>query len=215
MTPNNFSTIACGTAVNIVFTAQVSIVPGGSGLVSYNWNINNTSIPDNVNFNAGQTTQTVTYTLNNVAIQLTSTSAIKASIMATGKGSAPVSANVAPSGVCRLPGPFQVISIAMSVNPSSVSSIHCGAPVNITYSATVTIGPDSNAGTVSLIWNTNPGHSATSITFAPLQTTATISITLEEVSSHHTNFPLPVSISATAPNTVNGGPVQPSGQCHT
>ena len=214
MNPNDFGAIACGTTVNIVFNAQISIAPGGSSQVSYTWNINNTSIPGNVTFNAGQTSQTVTYTLNNVAIQLTSTPAVSASITATSKGSAPVSANVAPTGICRLPGPFQVVGIAMSVNPSSVSSVLCGTTINITYSATVTIAPDSNAGTVSLIWNTNPGHTATSIVFAPMQTTASISITLNEISSRHTNFPRPVSISSTSPNAVNGGPAQPADQCH-
>jgi hypothetical protein len=214
MNPNNFGTIACGTTLNIIFNAQISIAPGGSGQVSYTWNVNNTSIPGNVTFSAGQTSQTVTYTLSNVAIQLTSTSTVSASIMATGKGSTPVSANVAPTGVCRLPGPFQVVSIAMSVNPSSVSSVQCGTTVTITYSATVTIAPDSNAGTVSLIWSTNPGYTAISIAFAPQQTTASISITLNEISSRHTNFPRPVSISSTSPNAVNGGPARPAGQCH-
>jgi len=215
MNPSNFGAIACGTTVNIVFSAQISLASGGSGQVSYTWNINHALIPGNVTFSTGQTTQTVTYTLNNVAIQLTSTSAVSASINATSKGSAPVSANVAPTGICRLPGPFQVVSIAMSVNPSSVSSIKCGAVVNITYSATVIIASDSNAGTVSLVWNTNPGHAAASIAFAPQQTTATISITLTEVSSRRTNFPRSISITSTSPNTVNGGPVQPSSQCHT
>ncbi len=214
MSPNNFGAIACGTTVNLVFNAQISIEPGGSGQVSYTWNINNTSIPGNVTFNAGQTSQTVTYTLSNVAIQLTSTSTVSASITATSKGGAPVSANVAPTGVCRLPGPFEVVGIDMSVNPASVSGVQCGATINITYIATVIIAPDSNAGTVSLIWSTNPGHTAVSIVFAPMQTTASISITLDEISSRHTNFPRPVSISSTSPNAVNGGPVQPSGPCH-
>ena len=70
MNPNNFGAIACGTTLNLVFNAQISIAPGGSGQASYTWNINNTSIPGNVTFNAGQTSQTVAYTLSNVAIQL-------------------------------------------------------------------------------------------------------------------------------------------------
>jgi hypothetical protein len=214
MNPNNFGTLACGTTLNIVFNAQISIAPGGSGQAAYTWHIDNTSIPGNVTFNTGQTSQTVTYTLSNVAIQLTSTSSISASISATSTGSAPVSANVAPTGICRLPGPFQVVNIAMSVNPSSVTGVNCGAPVSITYIATVTIAADSNAGTVSLVWSTNPGHTGVSIAFAPLQTTATISITLTEISSRHTSFPRPVSISSTSPNVVNGGPIQPAGPCH-
>ena len=214
MNPSNFGVIACGATVNIVFNAQISIASGGIGLVTFTWNINHTSIPGTVTFSAGQTTRTVSYTLSNVAIQLTSTSAVSASISATSMASTPVSANVAPTGICRLPGPFQVVGIAMSVNPPSVSNIQCGAVVNITYSATVTIAPNSNAGTVSLVWTTNPGHPGASIVFAPLQTTATISITLTEVSSRHTNFPRPVSISSTSPNAINAGPVQPAGPCH-
>lgn len=214
MNPSNFGTIACGTTLNIVFSAQISVASGGSGAVAYTWNINNTSIPGNVTFSTGQTVQTVSYTLNNVAIQLNSTSTVSGSITAANGGSASVSANVAPAGVCRLPGPFQVVSISMSVNPATVDSVACGAFVNITYSATVTIAPDSNAGSVSLVWSTNPGHTGASIAFAPLQTVGTVSVTLNEVSSRHTSFPRPVSISSTSPNVVNGGPVRPGGQCH-
>ncbi len=213
--PGNFGAIACGTTVNILFSAQISLASGSNGQVSYTWDINHTSIPGHVTFSTGQPTQTIAYTLSNVAIQLTSTSAISASISATSQGGAPVSANVSPTGICRLPGPFQVVSIAMSVNPSSISAIQCGSTVNITYSATINIAPDSNAGTVSLIWNTNPGHTGVSILFAPQQTTATISVTLNEISSRHTNFPRPVSISSTSPNVVNAGPVQPAGPCHS
>lgn len=214
MNPNNFGTIACGTSLNIVFSALISVASGGSGQVSYTWNINNTSIPGNVTFNTGQTSQMATYTLSNVTIQLNSTSITSASISAVSKGGAPVSANVAPTGVCRLPGPFQVVSIAMSVNPSTVSSVVCGPSVNITYIATVTIAPDSNAGTVSLVWSTSPGHPGASIAFAPMQTVGTVSITLSEVSSRHTNFPRPVSIASTSPNVFNGGPIRPGGQCY-
>ena len=214
LNPSNFGTIACGTSLNIVFSAQITLASGGSGVVAYTWNIDHTSIPGNVTFSTGQTVQTVSYTLNNVAIQLTSTSTVSASINAGSTGSASVSANVVPTGICRLPGPFQVVSINMSVNPSTVDSVTCGAFVNITYSATVTIAPDSNAGTVSLVWSTNPGHPGASIVFAPLQTVGTVTVTLDEVSSHHTNFPRPVSISSTSPNVVNGGPVRPAGQCH-
>ncbi|MGH2494838.1 MAG: hypothetical protein ACRDIV_09045 [Ktedonobacteraceae bacterium] len=214
MNPSNFGTIACGTSLNIVFSAQITAASGGNGAVAYTWNIDNTSIPGNVTFSTGQTVQTVTYTLNNVAMQLTSTSTVSASINAGSTGSASVSANVVPTGVCRLPGPFQVVSINMSVNPSTVDAVACGAFVNITYSATVIIAPDSNAGTVSLVWSTNPGHASVSIVFAPLQTVGTVTVTLDEVSSHHTSFPRPVSISSTSPNVVNGGPVRPAGQCH-
>lgn len=214
MNPGNFGTIACGTSLNIVFSAQISAASGGSGVVTYTWNIDNTSIPGNVTFSTGQTVQTVTYTLSNVAIQLTSTSTVSGSITASSGGGAPVSANVVPSGICRLPGPFQVVSISMSANPATVDSVACGAFVSITYIATVTIAPDSNAGTVSLVWSTNPGHAGASIAFAPLQTVGTVSVTLNEGSSHRPSFPRPVSISSTSPNVVNGGPVRPAGQCH-
>jgi hypothetical protein len=101
----------------------------------------------------------------------------------------------------------------MSVNPASVSGVACGSIINITYIATVAIAPDSNAGTVTLVWNAVFQHPAASITFAPTQTLGTITLTLPEKAAHYGGFPRPVSIASTSPNAFSSAPIVPSGQC--
>jgi hypothetical protein len=212
--PLSFTTIPCGMTLNIVFNAQITVAPGSvGGQVPYSWTINHASITGHATFSPGQAIQTVQYSLNNFVVQLNSVSAISGSISAGSPGNTLASNTVAPTGVCHLPGPFQVVSITMSVNPSSVSGVACGTTINITYTATVNIAADSNAGTVSLVWNAVFEHPGASITFAPMQTVGTVSLTISEKAARYINFPRPVSIASTSPNALSSAPVVPSGQC--
>jgi hypothetical protein len=212
--PLSFTTIPCGMTLNIVFNAQLTVAPGSvGGQVPYSWTINHAPITGHATFSPGQTIQTMQYSLNNFVVQLNSASAISGAISAGTPGNTVTSTTVAPTGVCHLPGPFQVVSITMSVNPSSVSGVACGTTINITYTATVNIAADSNAGTVSLVWNAVFEHPGASITFAPMQTVGTVSLTLSEKAARYINFPRPVSIASTSPNAVSSAPIVPSGQC--
>lgn len=212
--PVSFATIPCGMTMNLVFSAQINVAPGSvGGQIPYSWNINHAPITGNATFAPGQTTQTVKYTLNNFVIQINSASAVSGSISVGMPGKTLVSTTVAPTGVCKLPGPFQVVNITMSINPASVSGVACGSTINITYIATVIIAADSNAGTVTVVWNAVFEHPVSSITFAPTQTVGTITLTLPEKAAHYAGFPRPVSIASTSPNVFSAGPVLPSGQC--
>jgi len=213
MNPSNFSTFACETSIAIVLAAQITVSGGSGGQVHYTWNINHVATTANITFAPGQTSQAVNDTINNVVVQLNSASLVSISISAVSSSGSPVTASLVPTGVCHLPGPFEVVSIAMSVNPASVNGILCGTVVNITYIATVTIAADSDAGTVTLVWNTVYAHTVVTLFFAPAQTVGTVTLTVPQKAEHHSAFPRPVSIASTSPNAYNSAPVQPVGQC--
>ena len=128
-------------------------------------------------------------------------------------GNSITSSSVGPSGNCSLPGPFQVVSIAISVSPATVTGITCGSTINVVYTATITIAPDSNAGTVQLIWNLAHIHVLASASFAPTQTVRTITYTDTGKIGKANGFPRPGSITSTSPNTVSSATVQSAGIC--
>ena len=212
--PLSLTTIPCGTAMNIVFSAQINVAPESvGGQVPYSWNINHAPITGNATFTPGQRSQAVQYTLNNFVIQINSASTVSGSISVGVSGQTLDSTTVAPTGVCKLPGPFQVVNITISTNPASVTGVICGTTINVTYIATVTIAANSNAGTVSLVWNEGFSTPGASINFAPAQTVGTATLVISERAAHRTDFPRPVSIASTSPNAIYAGPVAPSGRC--
>lgn len=216
LNPGNLTTVNCGTTMNIVFTAVVSVNAGSAGgTIPYNWNVNHSAIPGSITFAPGQTALTVTYTVSNYTFQLASSSAISGSISVGNPGNVLTSSTVVPTGHCNLPGPFQVVSISISTSPASISSITCGTTITVTYIATVIIAANSNAGTVSLVWSAIYKHPAATITFAPAQTVGTTSVTLIGRAATNSVFLQPVSISSTAPNAYRSAGVTPAGagQC--
>lgn len=214
VSPSNISNIACGASTNLVFTATITSNSGNlGGQVPYTWSINHTNISGSVTFTPGQTTKTVAYTLSGVVIQLSSPSAVSGLIAVGNSGSSITSSTVGLTGVCRLPGPFQVVHLSISTNPASISNIACGTTINVIYTATVTIAPDSNAGTVQLVWSYGDSHPAISVAFAPTETVKTVSVTLTGKLGRFTGFPRPVSIASTSPNAVSSASAQPSGTC--
>ncbi|HKF35538.1 MAG TPA: hypothetical protein VKB35_01455 [Ktedonobacteraceae bacterium] len=215
VSPNNVSSIACGASTNLVFTATITSNSGNlGGQVPYTWSINHSNTSGSVTFTPGQTSKTVAYTLSGVVIQLSSPSAVSGSITVGNPGSSITSSTVGLAGVCRLPGPFQVVHLSISTNPASISTIACGTTINVIYTATVTIAPDSNAGTVQLVWNYGgTSHPAASVVFAPTATVNTVSVTLSGKLGRFTGFPRPVSIASTSPNAVSSAAALPSGTC--
>jgi hypothetical protein len=214
VSPSNISNIACGASTNLVFTATITSNSGNlGGQVPYTWSINHTNISGSVTFTPGQTTKTVAYTLSGVVIQLSSPSAVSGLIAVGNPGSSITSSTVGLTGVCRLPGPFQVVHLSISTNPASISNIACGTTINVTYTTTVTIAPDSNAGTVQLVWSYGGSHPATSVAFAPTETVKTVSVTLTGKLGRFTGFPRAVSIASTNPNAVSSASAQPTGTC--
>lgn len=216
LNPGTFSNLACGAAINLTFNATITIAAGSTGgSLPYTWNINHTSIPENATFAAGQTSKSVTYTLSKYAVQLNSASLVSGSITVGQSGSSITSSTIGTTGTCILPGPFVVHSIALSVSPSSIEGLACGSTLTVTYTATITIGPNSNAGSVQLAWTIANSTSRSSTYFAPAQTVKTITITDtgKLVAGNSNGFPRRISLASTSPNAVSSATVKPTGLC--
>ena len=213
--PGGISNIACGSSINFVYGATITASNGNAGgQVPYAWNINHSTISGSITFAPGETSKTVTYAQNNVVIQLNSASAVGGSITVGSQGKS-VSSSFGVTGICRLPGPFQVVGLAVLPNPTSISGQHCGSTINVTYSATITIAPDSNAGTVQLVWDVAGFRPSTSVSFAPAQTVQNIAYPGKPFSvklGRFTKFPI-ATIASTSPNAVTSASAQPSGAC--
>ena len=216
VSPGTFATDACGVQTSIIFSATITIASGSTGgSVPFTWNINHTNIAGNATFTAGETSKTVTYTLNNYTVQL-NTSPPTGAITVGSSGSTITSSEVGPTGICRLPGPFLVQNIAISVTPATITGIACGATLTVINTATITIAPNSNAGTVQLTWTIGNYSPKTSVFFAPGQTVKTISYTEtgQLVAGNTNGFPHHVSLASTSPNAVSSIVIKPTGQCH-
>jgi hypothetical protein len=211
--PSSFASIPCGTTTNIVFTASISVGENSGGTVSYTWNILNSTTPGSVTFAPGETSKTVTYTLSNYTVQLSSTSSVFGSLSAQATGNSLSSSPNGPGGVCKLPGPFQVVGIGISTSPASLTGIACASTITVVYIATITIAPDSNAGTVQLVWTLGNQHPGVSVAFAPTQTVKTITISETGKIGRFSPFPHGASLASTSPNAVSSALVKPTGVC--
>ena len=214
VSPASFSDVGCGSAANIVFSAAITVAAGSAGgQIPYTWNIDHTSIAGSVMFATGETSKTVTYTLSNYAVQLSSTAAVSGSLTVGAPGHAVTSSSVGPTGTCKLPGPFEVTGIALSVSPASLTSIACNTTITVTYTATVFIAADSNAGTVTLVWTIGSYHQTVSVVFAPTQTVHTVSYAQTGKVVKVSTFPRLGTIASTSPNAVASASVKPAGIC--
>lgn len=211
--PSSFSGIPCGTTTNIVFTASISVAENGGGTVSYTWNLFNSTMPGSVTFTPGETNKTVSYTLSNYTVQLSSTSSVFGSLSANATGNTLSSSRNGPGGVCKLPGPFQVLGINITTSPASLTGIACTSTITVVYTAIITIAADSNAGTVQLIWTIGNLHPAVSVVFAPTQTVKVITYSETGKIGRASPFPHGASLASTSPNAVSSASVKPIGVC--
>lgn len=215
VSPNTFASDACGITTNVTFSATITVNNGSTGgTVPFTWDINHTTIAGNVNFASGETNKTVTYVLSNYSVQLNG-SPLTGNITVGNPGGTITSSAIGPTGTCRLPGPFVVQSIALSVSPTTIIGMACGTTINVSYTATVTIAPDSNAGTVQLIWSIGTYNPRRSLFFAPGQTRLTISYleTGKLVPGNSNGFPPHTAIASTSPNNVASAVIKPTGLC--
>src|SRR5947209_17400314 len=72
--PSAFTHLTCGGTANFSYAVAIFVNAGSrGGQVTFTWNANGSTTPGNVTFAPGDTSKTVTYALNNVAIQYGST----------------------------------------------------------------------------------------------------------------------------------------------
>jgi hypothetical protein len=214
--PSSLSSIGCGSSTTITFSTLISIARGSAGgTVNYTWNIGSSHIPGNATFGANDLTKTVTYTLKESNIQPGTAGSIIGSLSTNVNGTTLSSSQASVSGICTFSGSFKVTSIAISVSPSSLSSLLCGSDITLTYTATVTITPNTNGGAVFLKWSfAGPTSTLTFGPYAPGQTTKSVTTTFTGKINRFGSFPPYVSVSSTSPNVVTSGSVKPYGTCY-
>ncbi|HKF37181.1 MAG TPA: hypothetical protein VKB35_09795 [Ktedonobacteraceae bacterium] len=124
-----------------------------------------------------------------------------------------VLANTNATATARALASFLVQSITISVSPASIAGMACGTPVNVTYTATITIAPGSPGGTVKLTWNIGSTSTPASVTFAPSETVKTVAITDMGTLARDNSYPRNGSITSTSPNVVSSTTTRPAGTC--
>ena len=211
--PVSLTSATCNATVNLVFTASLTAVAANTGgAVAYTWNIGGSNVANgSVTFAPGDTAKTVSYTVNNAAVQYNNTTNMTA-ILTVNSPNTVASSPIRPAGNCTYSGPFVVSSVAASVSPASITGMTCGSTINVVYTATVTIGANSNGGTVVLVATFGTAHRNVSVVFTPGSTvqtwSTTATATLGKVSPFRT-----VSFASTSPNAVSSNAVKPAGQC--
>ncbi len=113
------------------------------------------------------------------------------------------------------PGPFQVTSVEMTVDPSSLAGMRCGTQLTVTYTALFHLAPHGAGGTVQFAYTVNNGRSFTmqNLVVAAGATTATVEfVWVGKLPADHT-YPEPGGVMVTSPNALTSSLVGPSGTC--
>lgn len=111
--------------------------------------------------------------------------------------------------------PFNVTSVDLSVTPTSIAGVSCGAPVTFTYIATFHIPAHTAGGVIQFAYTLNNGRSQTSATVTVGADQTSKTFTFESAGSlpaDHT-YPGPAMVMVTSPNTLISPSAQPSGTC--
>ena len=126
--------------------------------------------------------------------------------------SAPTQTPTTPS---PSPAAFQVTSIDMAVNPTSIAGMACGTSITVTYTATFHIAANSPGGTVQFVYTVNNGRGTTpaSLSFAAGQTTKTYAFTWQGKLAADNVYPGLGGVQTSSPNVVQSPSVKPTGTC--
>jgi len=220
--PTSISGKACGSAASFTYTATFHIpaqTAGGSIHFGYTLNNGRSQTPDAVTVAPGATSATYTFTSAG-ALPADHTYPAPAQVMVTSPNSV-LSPSALPSGSCvaqsapGATGPFQVTSVTMAVNPTSIAGKSCGTALTVTYTATFHLAANGPGGTIRFDDTINNGRGSTpaSVTVAPGQTTASYSFQWSgNLPADHT-YPEAGGVIVHSPNAVNSSLLGPSGAC--
>ena len=216
VSPTSIQGLACGSSIAVTYTATIHIAPNSAGgTVQFNYTVNNGRglTPANISFKPGETSKVYNFTWSG---------ALPADHSYPGPGGIQVtspnqltSAFVAPTGQCTVQSAFSVTNVAMSVSPASIQGLACGSSIVVTYTATISVAPNSPGGTVQFNYTINNGRGQTpaSITFSPGQTVRTYSFTWSGALPLDHTYPTFGGIQVTSPNALTSQLVEPTGKC--
>jgi hypothetical protein len=214
--PTNIAGTTCGSSATFTYTATFHIpAHSAGGAIQFAYTLNNgrSQTAESVPVDAGATSASYTF-VSSGTLSADHTYPGTAQVMVTSPNSV-LSPTVNPVGACIQPGPFQVTSAAITVNPTSITGRRCGTFVTITYTATFHLSPNGPGGTIHFEYTVNNGRSTNlaSMTVAPGQTTATYSFRWSgNLPADHT-YPEPGGVIVHTPNDVRSSLLGPSGTC--
>lgn len=216
VSPASIAGLACGSSINLTYTATFHLAAGGpGGTIQFKYTLNNgrSSTSDSVTVSPGETTKTYTFTSSGT-LPADHTYPGIAEVLVTSPN-AVQSPQVQPTGSCGAAAAFQVTSVDMSVSPGSIAGLACGTQTTVTYTATFHIAPGGPGGTIQFEYTTNNGRGSTnaSIPVGAGQTTATYSFTWSgKLPADHT-YPGSGGVIVSSPDQVNSSLVAPTGSC--
>jgi hypothetical protein len=120
--------------------------------------------------------------------------------------------SVSPSAT---PAPMHITGLSVTVNPSTFSHLTCGVTTDLVYAAAIFVNTGSRGGPVALTWNANGTTTPGSVTFAPGDTSKTVTYTLHNVGIQYGATANP-SVTLSANNsgqTITSAPIKPAGNC--
>ena len=213
--PDSIAGKTCGSTASFIYTATFHIPANtAGGTIQFQYTLNNGRSSTNVSLAVGPGDTTKTYTFSNSGTLYPDHTYPGIAEVLVNSPNSISSPQVKPAGVCSSAA-FNVTSISMAVNPTSIAGKTCGTAIVVTYTATFHIAANSPGGTIQFTYTVNNGRSspAASITVSPDQTTATYSFTWSgNLPSDHT-YPGLGGVITSSPNAVQSPMVQPTGMC--
>jgi len=214
--PTSIAGKTCGSLASFTYTAIFHIpahTAGGTIQFAYTLNNGRSQTTGTVTAGADETSKTFTF-VSSGTLYPDHTYPGTAIVMVTSPNNV-ISPSVKPSGACVEPGTFQVTTVSMTVNPTSIAGKSCGAFLTVTYTAMFHLAPNGPGGTIQFEYTVNNGRSSNmaSITVAPGQTTASSSFLWSgNLPADHT-YPEPGGVIVHSPNEISSSLLGPSGTC--
>jgi hypothetical protein len=213
--PNSIAGKVCGSPASFTYTATFHIPDHSTGgYIKFQYTLNNGRSTTNaiVVVSPGEPAKTYTFSSSGTLYPDHTYPGI-AEVLVNSPNTVN-SPQIKPAGTCAI-GAFDVTSIAMAVNPTSIAGKSCGTAIVVTYTATFHISANNPGGTIQFLYTVNNGRSSpgASVSVSPGQTTATYSFTWSgNLPADHT-YPGLGGVITSSPNAVNSPMVQPTGTC--
>ena len=214
--PTSITGKTCGSLASFTYTAIFHIpahTAGGTIQFAYTLNNGHSQTTGTVTAGAGETSKTFTFVCSGT-LYPDHTYPGTAIVMVTSPNNV-FSPSVKPSGACVEPRPFQVTTVLMTVNPTSIAGKSCGTFLTVTYSAMFHLAPNGPGGTIQFEYTVNNGRGTNmaSITVAPGQPTASYSFLWSgNLPADHT-YPEAGGVIVHSPNEISSSLLGPSGRC--
>ena len=216
VTPDSIAGKTCGSSASFTYTATFHFPTNSAGgTIKFEYTLNNGRSSTNASLAVGPGETTKTYTFSNSGTLYPDHTYPGIAEVLVNSPNSISSPQVKPAGSCSAAAAFDVASISMAVNPTSIAGKTCGTAIVVTYTATFHIAANSPGGTIQFTYTVNNGRSSpgTSVSVAAGQTTATYSFTWSgNLPSDHT-YPGLGGVITSSPNAVQSPMVQPTGMC--